>query len=49
MVVLFVAGVWLVGELIGFEISLVSTLVASVVLTVIGNLIMLGIGKVRTA
>ena len=48
MVVLFVAAVWFVGELIGFEISLMSALVASVVLTVVGNLILSGFGKLQT-
>ena len=38
-VVLFVFAVWIVGELVGFEIGLVGTLVASVVLTVVANLL----------
>lgn len=44
-VVVFVVGIWLVGELLGFEIGLVSTLLASVALTVVANLVFSGFRK----
>ncbi|MGM0554878.1 MAG: hypothetical protein ACQEVA_00680 [Myxococcota bacterium] len=44
-VVLFVLGIWLVGELLGFEIGLLSTLLASVALTVVANLVFAGARK----
>lgn len=48
-VVLFVIGIWAVGELVGFEIGLWSTLIASVVLTVLGNLIFGGIQRMGSS
>jgi hypothetical protein len=44
-VVVFVVGIWLVGELLGFEIGLLSTLLASVALTVVANLVFSGFRK----
>lgn len=46
-VVLFVLGVWLVGELFGFQIGLVGTLIGSIALTVIANLVLGGFQKLR--
>lgn len=47
IVVLFVLAVWAVAALAGIEISLVGTLVASVGLTLLLNLLMAGFRRVR--
>ena len=47
-VVLFVLAVWAAGELIGFEIGLVGTLIGSVVLTVVANLVFGGFQRLRS-
>ncbi len=48
LVVLFVLAVWAVGSLLGFNISLVGTLIGSVVLTLLATLIFGGLRKIRT-
>ena len=47
-VILFVVGVWFVGELLGYEIGLIGTLVASVALTLVANLVLMGVNRART-
>lgn len=47
LVVLFVLAVWAVGTLVGFEISLVGTLVGSVVLTILATLLFGGVRRLR--
>ena len=47
-VILFVIAAWGIGELVGFEISLMSTLIGSVILTVIANLAFSGFQRLTT-
>ena len=46
-VIVFVLIIWLSGRMIGFEISLWFTLIASVVLTLVLNLVMGGFRRIR--
>ena len=46
-VVLFVLAVWAIAQLIGFNISLIGTLVSSVVLTIALNGVLYGIRQLR--
>lgn len=47
-VILFVCVLWLLGLMVGFEVGLVSTLIASIVLTVLANFIFLAFQRSRT-
>lgn len=47
-VVLFVLAVWAVAQIIGFNISLIGTLVSSVVLTIALNGVLYGIRQIRS-